>query len=93
MAFQPNILSVELSEKNESAGLYHFLVRFNGVTCRVFYEKNPTLKAKSVTRLLAEPCPICKADYYCNCMQRFLEPIEQQINERGLITPEMVASE
>jgi hypothetical protein len=80
------VTNVQKADANEKDGHYQFLVTFADKTqCRVFYSKNPDWKLDSVTRLLTVPCPICRRDYFCNCLDRFTDVIDREIKDSGFL--------
>ncbi|MDF2723218.1 MAG: hypothetical protein K0Q59_2893 [Paenibacillus sp.] len=80
------VTDLQQSDTNEKLGLYQFVATFaNKTKCRIFYEKNPDWKINSVTRLLYVPCPICRRDYFCGCLDRFTNEIHQEIQDSGLL--------
>lgn len=80
------VTDLQQSDSNEELGQFQFLVTFADKSkCRIFYEKNPDWKIVNITRLLAVPCSICHRDYFCNCMDRFMEIIHQEIQDSGLL--------
>lgn len=80
------VTDLQQSDTNEKLGHYQFLVTFADKTkCRIFYDKNPDWKISSVTRLLTVPCPICRRDYYCSCLDRFTDEIHREIQDSGLL--------
>lgn len=87
MSSQFYVTDLQKSDSNLEAGLYQFIVTFADQSkCRAFYSKNPDWKITSVNRLLNTPCPICRKDYYCNCMDRLKLEIDREIHDSGLMT-------
>ncbi|RXZ77075.1 hypothetical protein EBB07_32845 [Paenibacillaceae bacterium] len=86
MAFKPVIKQIEASDQNEDTGLHQFIITLSDHSkCRLFFSKNPDWKIIGVNRLLNIPCPICRKDYYCNCMSNYAQEFEQQVLSRNLI--------
>ncbi|AJY76401.1 hypothetical protein [Paenibacillus beijingensis] len=82
MAFRPIVVDSKLVGSNAKTGLYQVLVKLrDGSQCRVFYNN----KEATVNRLQTTPCPICRRDYYCNCLDKFTDQITSQIDLEGLI--------
>lgn len=80
------VTDLQKSDSNEELGQYQFVATFADKTkCRIFYEKNPDWKVTSITRLLAVPCPICRRDYFCNCLDRRTDDIHREIQDSGLL--------
>lgn len=83
--YKPVIKEFTLAEKNEKNGLFQFIMELaDGSKCRIFYSKNPDWKATHIARLNVTPCPVCKKDFICNCMEKFLDVLDQQIKDREL---------
>ncbi|XEC96908.1 hypothetical protein AB6A23_10430 [Paenibacillus tarimensis] len=86
MSFKPVIKDITVSDRNEENGLCQFIVTLsNQSKCRLFFGKNPEWKIIGVNRLLNIPCPICRKDYYCNCMSKYANQFEQQVLESNLL--------
>ncbi|MBD2846252.1 hypothetical protein IDH44_13685 [Paenibacillus sp. IB182496] len=82
MTFKPVIQEINSSDYNEDSGLYQFVVTLtNQAKCRLFFSKDPEWKITAVNRLLNIPCPVCRKDYYCNCMSKYAAEFEQQMLE------------
>ncbi|WP_230192751.1 hypothetical protein [Paenibacillus sp. CECT 9249] len=80
-----SIKNFELSDSNKAEGLYQFIITFTNETkSRIFYTNQPTWKPLSITRLLNKPCSICYKDYYCSCLDKYIEDIHQEISDKGL---------
>lgn len=74
------------SDRNEETGLYQYIATLsNQAKCRLFFSKNPDWKLIGVNRLLNIPCPICRKDYYCNCMSNHAGELERQALEMNLL--------
>lgn len=77
---------VQLSDRDESSGLYQFIVTFkNRSKARVFMHSQPNWHVTSVSRLLNVPCPICRKDYYCKCFDNYSGEIERQLIDDGRV--------
>ena len=80
------IKNIEASDSNDENGLHQFVVTLtNQSKCRLFFSKNPDWKIIGVNRLLNIPCPICRKDYYCNCMSNYASDFERQVLENNMI--------
>ncbi|TMV48158.1 hypothetical protein FE783_19620 [Paenibacillus mesophilus] len=80
------VTDLQQSDSNEKLGHFQFLVTFADKSkCRIFYDKNPDWKISNITRLLTVPCPICRRDYFCNCLDRFTDEIHREIQDSGLL--------
>ena len=87
MALKIHIKTLKAADKNEKEGLYHFVATLSDNTqCRLIYSRKPDWKLIGVNRLLSVPCPICHKDYYCNCLSKHADELEQEIIDKGLIT-------
>ncbi|HUC91215.1 MAG TPA: hypothetical protein VMS09_04195 [Paenibacillus sp.] len=83
MAFNPSIVDIEAFDKNEKTGLYQFVATLPDQSkVRLFMSKNPKWKLEDVNRLLNNPCPICRKDYYCKCMERHMSSLEASAIEK-----------
>ncbi|NHN30685.1 hypothetical protein [Paenibacillus agricola] len=85
MAYQPKVMKAEIVSNNTKNGLFEVLVHLKDRTsCRLTYGKDTatgTAVASHINRLLYEPCPICRKDFLCNCMNKYKEDISQQALE------------
>lgn len=89
MAFRPTVVDSKLVASNPKSGLYQVLVKLrDGSQCRVFYNN----KEASVNRLQTTPCPICRRDYYCHCLDKFTDQITSQIDLEEMIAAEAAQS-
>ncbi|MCE5171348.1 hypothetical protein LQV63_18775 [Paenibacillus profundus] len=83
VTYEPIVKEKTLIERNDSENLYQVKVKLqDGTLCRVFYNHGE----KSISRLLTIPCPICRKDFICKCLNRFADQIDSQVN-----LPEMLA--
>lgn len=86
------IRDIAASDKNPKNDLYQFIITLGeGSKARVFFKKSPDWKLIGVNRLLNIPCPLCRKDYYCNCLEKNADEIERQILDGNLITPELIS--
>ncbi|WP_274651433.1 hypothetical protein [Paenibacillus humicola] len=86
MAQKFNITKLVLADRSKESGLYHFVATMSDNTqCRMIYTRNPDWKLIDVNRLLTVPCPICRKDYYCNCLARHTDELERQVADKQLI--------
>jgi hypothetical protein len=80
MSYRPSIQNVSIAGSNEKEGLYEFAVKLaDGTQCRVFYHRFPEWRLTNVNRLQKTPCPVCRKDYICNCMEDFKEDFHSQL--------------
>ncbi|MFC5447984.1 hypothetical protein [Paenibacillus aestuarii] len=82
MAYDPQVVDAKIVSDNKKNGLYEMVVVLKDRTqCRLFFEKDPVTGVGQVTnlnRLMKEPCPICRKDYLCNCLDRYKQTIAEQ---------------
>ncbi|MFD0716671.1 hypothetical protein [Paenibacillus sp. GCM10027626] len=79
MSFNPKIVDIQPSDTNEKTNLYQYVVTLADQSkYRLFLRKNPEWKLDSANRLLNIPCPMCRKDYYCKCMDKHLEKLESE---------------
>ena len=51
----------------------------DGTQCRVFYSKAPEWKMTAISRLQKTPCPVCRKDFICKCMDQWSGDLHQQM--------------
>lgn len=82
MAYQPKVVEAEVVSENPKNGLFEIKVVMQDRNhCRLIFERDLTtnkITPTHINRLYKEPCAICKKDFLCNCMTRFLDPIAEQ---------------
>jgi len=79
MSFNPRIVDIQKSDANDKTKLYQYVVTLTDKSkYRLFLSKNPDWKLNSANRLLNIPCPMCRKDYYCKCMDKHLEKLESE---------------
>lgn len=82
MSYRPNVTNVTKAGSNDKAGLYEFIVKLaDGTECRVFYNRNPKWQLSNISRLQKTPCPVCRKDFICKCMDQFSGDIASQIED------------
>ncbi|WP_106766715.1 hypothetical protein [Paenibacillus faecalis] len=82
MSYRPQISNVIKAGSNEKEGLYEFIISLaDGTDCRVFYSRLPEWKMTYVNRLGKTPCPVCRKDFICNCMEKYSIDIDQQMKD------------
>ncbi|WP_223069072.1 hypothetical protein [Paenibacillus caui] len=82
MSYKPSVDNVIKAGSNEKEGLYEFIVHLaDGSECRVFYNRFPKWQLTNISRLQKNPCPVCRKDFICRCMESFADNIGQQIEE------------
>jgi hypothetical protein len=81
-SYKPSVDHVILASSNEKDGLYEFIVHMaDGTECRVFYNRTPEWQLTNISRLQKTPCPVCRKDFICKCMDSFAGEINQQMAE------------
>jgi hypothetical protein len=82
MAYDPQVVDAKIVSDNKKNGLFEIVVVLKDRNqCRLFFERDPETgvgKVTSLNRLMKEPCPICRKDYLCNCLDRFKQTIADQ---------------
>ncbi|MFD2612245.1 hypothetical protein [Paenibacillus gansuensis] len=83
MAYRPQVVSTEIVSKNQSNDIFQVIAQLEDRnSCRLTFNgdlETGTPKATHISRMLKEPCPICRKDYLCNCFTRYIEPISAQV--------------
>ncbi|MNB81375.1 hypothetical protein D3C75_281550 [compost metagenome] len=80
MSYKPVITNVTKASSNEKEGLYEFILKLaDGTECRAFYHRNPEWRMTNISRLLKTPCPVCRKDFICKCMEAFTGELEDQM--------------
>ncbi|WP_036720284.1 hypothetical protein [Paenibacillus sp. JCM 10914] len=82
MAYRPQIADVTTAGSNDKEGLYEFIIHTaDGTDIRVFYSRFPEWKLTALSRLGKVPCPVCRKDFICKCMEKFSHEFDQQMND------------
>lgn len=82
MSYRPNVENVTKAGSNEKSGLYEFIVKMtDGTQCRVFFHRDPEWRLTDISRLQKRPCPVCRKDFICKCMDKFSGDIARQMEE------------
>lgn len=83
MSYRPTVENVTKAGTNEKDGLFEFVVKMaDGTLCRIFYNRSETnWKITNISRLQKTPCPVCRKDFICKCMDDFASDIGQQIED------------
>lgn len=82
MPYKPQITNVTKAGSNEKEGLYEFIINLaDGTGCRIFYNRFPDWKMMDVSRLGRTPCPVCRKDFICKCMEKFSSDFDQQMRD------------
>lgn len=83
-SYRPNIVNFTKASSNENEGLYEFMMYLeDGTECRVFYQRHPEWTMTNISRLLRTPCPVCRKDFICKCMDQFKGELGQQLNDHN----------
>ncbi|CAM2981705.1 hypothetical protein PASE110613_10725 [Paenibacillus sediminis] len=86
MSYRPNITNLKLASSNEKDGLYEFIITMaDGTECRSVFHRHPKWKMTAISRLLNIPCPVCRKDFICKCMEKYVGDLEQQIEDHKWI--------
>ncbi|MNJ65432.1 hypothetical protein D3C77_614440 [compost metagenome] len=82
MSYRPSVDNVTKASSNDKEGLYEFIVTMaDGTACRVFFHRDPEWRLTNISRLQRTPCPVCRKDFICKCMDQFSGVIRQQIDD------------
>ncbi|SDT40675.1 hypothetical protein SAMN05444162_4162 [Paenibacillaceae bacterium GAS479] len=77
MSYRPLVTNSRLAERNDATQLFQVVVKLkDGGECRLFYGPEGT----KINRLQTTPCSVCRRDYYCNCMDKFVDVISSQVD-------------
>ncbi|WP_336759550.1 hypothetical protein [Paenibacillus sp. USHLN196] len=80
MSYRPRIADLELAYGNKEDGLYEFKMNLvDGTKCRVFYSRSPEWKMTNISRLQKTPCPVCRKDFICKCMDQWATDLHHQM--------------
>ncbi|MCD1260708.1 hypothetical protein B5M42_018055 [Paenibacillus athensensis] len=82
MAYDPQVVEAKVVSDNKKNGLFEVVAILKDRSqCRLFFERDPQTgvgKIANLNRLMKEPCPICRRDYLCNCLDRYMHKIADQ---------------
>lgn len=82
MAYRPQVVNAKLVHKNEKNGFFEVVVELaDRNEARLMFEKDPVTgkeKATHINRLYTVPCAICKKDFLCSCLNRYMDDIAEQ---------------
>ena len=85
MSYRPSIAQLQVASKNVKDGLYEFTLQLvDGTKCRVFYSKSPDWKMTAISRLQKTPCPVCRKDFICKCMDQWSGDLHQQMSDEWI---------
>ncbi len=82
MAYDPQVVHAKIVSDNKKNGLFEVVaVLKDRNQCRLVFERDPQTGVGKVThlnRLMKEPCPICRKDYLCDCLEAYMPSIADQ---------------
>jgi hypothetical protein len=82
MAYDPQVVDAKIVSDNKKNGLFEVVAYLKDRNqCRLTYQRDPqtgTNKVTDLSRLMNEPCPICRKDYLCDCLEQYMEGIAEQ---------------
>lgn len=82
MAYDPQVVDAKIVSENKKNGLYEVVAHLKDRNqCRLIFQKDPETgrgKVTNINRLMKQPCPICRKDYLCNCLDRYMDSIADQ---------------
>jgi hypothetical protein len=82
MAYDPQVIDAKLVSDNKKNGLMEVVAFLKDRNqARLTFQRDPqtgTPKVTDLNRLMNEPCPICRKDYLCNCLERYMDDIAEQ---------------
>lgn len=82
MSYRPIVANMTKAGSNEKEGIYEFnLYLADGTQCRTFFSSVPDWKMTNISRLQKTPCPVCRKDFICKCMEKFSDELHVQIKE------------
>lgn len=85
MAYQAKVVEATVVSENKKNGFFEILaVLSDRNRCRITLEMDPATgapKATHINRLYTVPCGICKKDYLCYCLNRYMDQIAEQALE------------
>jgi len=85
MAYQPKVIDAKVVSENPKNGFIEIVAELSDRNrCRVTFEPDPNTgapKATHVSRLYTVPCGICKKDFLCYCLTRYMDTIGEQALE------------
>lgn len=82
MAYNPQVVDAKIVSHNPKNGLFEVVAELKDRTiCRLTFEigsEGQPPRVTHINRMEKEPCPICRKDFLCNCMSKFVVPISDQ---------------
>jgi hypothetical protein len=90
MAYQAKVVEAEIVSDNKQNGFFEIVaVLSDRNRCRISFERNSETgeaKATHINRLYTVPCGICKKDYLCYCLNRYMDVLGEQALEVAGVT-------
>jgi hypothetical protein len=82
MAYDPQVVDAKVVSDNKKNGLFEVVAYLKDRNqCRLIFERDAVTgegKVTNLNRLMNEPCPICRKDYLCNCLEYYMHGIAEQ---------------
>lgn len=80
MIYRPVVKDAKIVKSSKANDSFEVAVTLqDSAKCKLFVQLvNGELKPSSINRLQNVPCPICRKDYYCNCMERCMDEVFEQ---------------
>ncbi|MDF2924280.1 MAG: hypothetical protein K0R57_3194 [Paenibacillaceae bacterium] len=82
MAYQAKVVEATLVSENKQNGFIEIVAELaDRNRCRVTFEKDAqsgSYKPTHINRLYTVPCGICKKDFQCYCLDRYMDIIAVQ---------------
>ncbi|MFC0214235.1 hypothetical protein ACFFK0_17540 [Paenibacillus chartarius] len=81
MAYNPQVVEANIVSDNTKNGLFEIVAVLKDRTkCRIGYERTASGEehATHINRLFTAPCPVCRKDFLCSCMNNFMPTIAEQ---------------
>lgn len=82
MAYDPQVVDAKIVSDNKKNGLFEVVAYLRDRNqCRLIFERDPQTgigKVTNLSRLMNEPCPICRKDYLCDCLESYMDGIAEQ---------------
>lgn len=82
MAYTPQVVDAKIVSDNPKNGLFEIVATLKDRTkTRIGFQRDQQSgeeHATHINRLFTEPCPVCRKDFLCNCMSKFMPTIAEQ---------------
>lgn len=90
MAYQARVVEANVVSENKQNGFFEIVaVLSDRNRCRITFESDKETgkpKATHINRLYTVPCGICKKDFLCYCLNRYMDQIGEQALEIAGLT-------